>query len=259
MSRTAAHAAVLLTLAGALGSSSVAQVAPLPVPKISWHVENSFRFFTDAADTEVHRATFLALPPVDQLQRPILAAEQALSTRHQNGWAETMFRNTCWDARSNRFVCKDGSDYINPTSHRVSFKIGNVDEAGRLSCTWLTAPLGGALRGDVVTQPCSAEARFDIPYPAGATVSVEIGGREVASEKVQVKDLLIVGMGDSFASGEGNPDVPVRFSRDRTADYGERSSDVDLTGYPARIGPWKTIGDKPFIQENARLAGELDV
>ncbi len=26
----------------------------------------------------------------------------------------------------------------------------------------------------------------------------------------------------------------------------------DLTGYPARIGPWKQIGDKAFIQENAR-------
>ena len=67
-------------------------------------------------------------------------------------------------------------------------------------------------------------------------MSVEIGGREVASEEIRVHDLLIVGMGDSFASGEGNPDVPVRFSRDRTADYGKRSGNVDLTGYPARIG-----------------------
>jgi hypothetical protein len=256
MSRTAAHLTVLLVLAGALSSSGLAQVAPLPVPKITWHVENSFRFFSDAADTEVHRATFLALPPEDQLQHPILAAEQALSARHENGWAETMFRDTCWDARNNRFDCKDGSDYINPKSHRVAFKIGNVDEAAGLSCTWLTAPLGGELRGDVVTQPCSEEAHFKIAYPAGATVSVEIGGREVANEKVQVKDLLIVGMGDSFASGEGNPDVPVRFSRDRSADYGERSGTVDLTGYPARIGPWKTIGDKAFIQENARWSDQ---
>ena len=88
---------------------ALAQVAPLPVPKITWRVENSFRFFSDAADTEVHRATFLALPPEDQLQHPILAAEQALSARHEDGWAETMFRDTCWDARNNRFACKDGS------------------------------------------------------------------------------------------------------------------------------------------------------
>ncbi len=240
MSRTAGRWLALLVTIGALGSPALAQVAPLPVPKITWRVENSFRFFSDAADTEVHRATFLALPPEDQLQHPILTAEQALSARHEDGWAETMFRDTCWDARNNRFACKDGGSYINPKSHRVILKINGVDEAAGLSCTWLTAPLGGALRGDVVTQPCSEDAHFEVPYPAGSAVSVEIGGREVATEKVVVKDLLVVGMGDSFASGEGNPDVPVRFSRDRSADYGTRSADSDLTGYPARIGAVET-------------------
>jgi len=260
MSRAAAHnavlGAVLLILAGLPGSPSLAQVTPLPAPKIVWRVENPFRFFSDAADTEVHRATFLALPPEDQLQRPILASEQALSARHENGWAETMFRDTCWNARTNRFACKDGSDYINPKSHRVVLKIDGIDEAAGLTCTWLTAPHGGAPRGDAVIQACNEEARFDIPYPGGASVSVEIGGREIAGTDVRVRDLLVVGMGDSFASGEGNPDVPVRFSRDRTADYGERSGSVDLTGYPARVGAWKQIGDKPFIDENARWSDQ---
>jgi len=252
MSRSAGRLIALIALAGALGTSASAQVAPLPVPSISWRVENPFRFFSDAADTEVHRATYLALPPEDRLQRPILAAEQALSLRHEDGWAETMFRNTCWDARQNRFDCRDGSDYMNPKSHRVVVRVTNIDEAAGLSCTWLTAPHGGKLRGDVVTQPCSDEVQFAIPYPDGATLSLEIGGRQVASEEIRVRDLLVVGMGDSIASGEGNPDVPVRFSRERTADYGERSGAVDLTGYPARIGPWKQIGDRAFIQENAR-------
>lgn len=251
-SRSAGRLIALIALAGALGTSALAQDAPLPVPSISWRVENAFRFFSDAADTEVHRATYLALPPEDRLQRPILAAEQALSQRHDDGWAETMFRNTCWDARQNRFDCRDGSDYMNPKSHRVSARAGNIDEAAHLGCTWLTAPHGGKLRGDVVTQPCSDEAQFDIPYPDGATLSLEIGGRQVASEEIRVRDLLVVGMGDSIASGEGNPDVPVRFSRERAAEYGEHSGKVDLTGYPARIGPWKQIGDKSFIQENAR-------
>ncbi|MCZ7594968.1 MAG: hypothetical protein M5U16_08645 [Hyphomicrobium sp.] len=141
MSRTAALCMALLVSVVVPGSSSLAQVAPLPVPTITWHVENSFRFFSDAADTEVHRATFLALPPEDQLQRPILASEQALSARHEDGWAETMFRDTCWNARTNRFVCKDRRSYINPKSHRVALKINKVDEAAGLSCTWLTAPM----------------------------------------------------------------------------------------------------------------------
>jgi len=252
---TAARLLALLLMTAPLGSQALAQSAPLPIPQISWRLENPFRFFSDASDTEVHRATYLALPPADRLQRPILAAEQALSTRHDDGWAQTMFRETCWDARKNRFVCRDGGSYINPKSHRVVFEIANVDEAERLSCTWLTAPQGGALRGDAVTQACSEPVTFEVPYPAGAVISVEIGGREIAREDVRVSDLLIVGMGDSFASGEGNPDAPVRFSRDRTADYGSHS-DRDLAGYPARVGPWKQIGDKQFIQENARWSDQ---
>ncbi|MDH4982848.1 hypothetical protein [Hyphomicrobium sp. D-2] len=240
-----------LMMACGAGAPAIAQSAALPLPQIAWRVENPFRFFTDATDTEVHRATFLALPPADQLQRPILAAEQALSVRHDVSWAETMFRDTCWNSDTNQFVCKDGRSYINPTSHRAIFRITNIDEAAGLSCTWLTAPRSGPVRGDAVTLPCSEEVRFDIPYPSGARVTVEIGGREVAAEDVQVKDLLVVGMGDSFASGEGNPDLPVRFSRDRSSDYGTHGG-VALNGYPARIGPWKQIGDKGFVKENSR-------
>ena len=257
MVRSIGRLLVLGALCCAPTFSVLSQSQPLPVPRIAWHVENSFRFFTDAADTEVHRATYLALPAEERLQRPVLAAEQALSSRHDEGWAATMFRNTCWDTHTNRFTCPDGDDYMNPKSHGVIATIENVDEAGRLDCTWLTAPHGGTvLRGKAVTQPCSEAVRFDIPYPDGATVKVEIGGREVASEDIRVRDLLVVGMGDSIASGEGNPDVPVRFSRERAARYGKRSAKYDLTGYPARVGPWKQIGDKAFIEENPRWSDQ---
>jgi hypothetical protein len=52
----------LATLAIALAPDA-SRAEQLPVASISWRVENSFRFFTDAADTEEHRATYLALPP----------------------------------------------------------------------------------------------------------------------------------------------------------------------------------------------------
>jgi len=257
MVRSAGRFVALAALGCLLASPAASQVAPLPTPVISWHVENSFRFFTDAADSEVHRATYLALRPEDRLQRPVLAAEQALSRRHEAGWAATMFRNTCWDKRTNRFSCKEHEDYINPKSHEVMATIANVDEASRLSCTWLTAPHGGDdPRGQAVTLPCSDAVRFDIPYPDGATVKVEIGGREVASAQIRVRDLLVVGMGDSIASGEGDPDIPVRFSRERAASYGKREAGNDLGGYPARVGAWKRIGDKAFIEENPRWSDQ---
>lgn len=257
MIRSSDRLLMLGALLAALVLPAVAQAQSLPVPELSWRVENSFRFFTDAADTEVHRATYEALPPADRLQRPVLAAEQQLSRRHEAGWAATMLHDTCWDVSTNRFECGDHGTYINPKSHSVIATISGVDEADRLACTWLTAPLGGdRLRGRAITQPCSEPARFDVPYPDGASVAVEIGGREVASTKIRVRDLLVVGMGDSMASGEGNPDVPVRFSRERSASYGKRSGANSLDGYPARLGPWNAIGDEAFIEENPQWSDQ---
>lgn len=257
MVRSVGRLLVLGVLIATLAPHAAGEPQPLPVPTITWRVENSFRFFTDAADTEVHRATYLALSDEAKLQRPILASEQALSRRHELGWAATMFRDTCWDVRTNRFVCPERDDYIDPQSHTVIASIENVDEPDRLDCTWLTAPNGGDNpRGTAVTRPCSEEVRFDVPYPDGVAVTVEIGRREIAKEEIRVRDLLVVGMGDSMASGEGNPDVPVRFSRERSASYGEGSDANDFSGYPARIGPWKQIGDKNFIKENPRWSDQ---
>lgn len=218
---------------------------------IKWHVQNSFRFFTDPADTEMHRATYLALGPEERMT-PVLSAERALQSRQEDGWAARMYRQTCWTASSNRFVCPSFDDYINPKNHDVIVEIVGIDDPSNVTCTWLTAPNGGRLvRGSAASQPCSEPVQFTVPYPQGLRVSVEIGNREVAATDVKVHDILVAAMGDSFGSGEGNPDIPVRFSRERAADYGS-TDEPDLMGYPARVGDWRQIGDKAFIAENAR-------
>ncbi|MGE0055292.1 MAG: hypothetical protein AB7S74_13875 [Hyphomicrobium sp.] len=233
--------------------AALAQTRAEAAPLLKWRVENPFRLFADPADTEVHRATYESLS-AEERRTPILSAERALQRRHEvDGWASTMFRKTCWDWKDNRYGCAEITDYMNPDSHRVRAEIEGLEEATSLSCTWLTAPLGGGdFRGKAVTQPCSDPFFLNVPYPDGAEVKVEIGGREILRSQMKVSDLLIVGLGDSFASGEGNPDVPVRFSRDRTADYGKSDTSSDLSGYPARIGNWRQIGDRAFIEQNAR-------
>ena len=241
------YAFALLTLFALTSAATPA----LAAASIKWRVENPFRFFTDPADSEIHRATYRALGPVERLT-PVLSAERALQARHEDGWAATMYRKTCWNWTTNKFTCPQYDDYMNPVSHTVVADVTGIDEAASLTCTWLTAPNGGRNpRGAAVTQPCNDPFVFDAPYPAGAKVSVEIGGRDVANTNVKVLDILVAGMGDSFASGEGNPDIAVRFSRDRTADYGTFASG-DLAGYPARVGNWRQIGDRAFIGENAR-------
>lgn len=234
---------------------SILGVAPPAAadPVILWRLENPFRFFVDPADTEVHRATYRALQPQEKLQ-PVLSSEHALQLRHTDGWADSMFRKICWNAALNRFTCDAYDDYMNPENHAITAEIRGLDEAASLSCTWLASVKGSGdrRRSDAITQPCNEPVDFDVPYPAGLDIRVEIGGREIASADAKVRDILVAAVGDSYGSGEGNPDVPVRFSRDRTANYSKQDNFVDLTGYPARAGDWKVIGDPKFIAENAR-------
>ena len=227
-----------------------AQASAAPV--ITWQVENPFRFFTDPADSEVHRATFKALT-ADERLNPILSAERALQARHDDGWAATMFDKTCWSRTKNRFQCDEYDDYVNPKNHVVVATLAGVEDAGDITCSWLTSPKGGpVVRGSAFSQPCDEPVELEVPFPRGVGISVEIGGREVARTDIRVRDIFVAGIGDSFASGEGNPDVAVRFSRDRSADYAKPNRFADLTGYPARTGDWKQIGDAAFIAGNAR-------
>ncbi|MDX2205593.1 MAG: hypothetical protein NW223_22775 [Hyphomicrobiaceae bacterium] len=228
----------------------LAALGPLPAraqqPRIQWELTNPFRFFLDNADTDVHRATFASLNEREK-RSPVLAAERLLSERHPDGWAATMFHKTCWDPTRNRYACAERSDYLNPKSHQIRAQMDGLLDAGTVDCAWLTAPQGKGPRGRAIVLPCDTPVEIDIPYPGGAWLTVEIGGRQVAEVSVKVTDLLIAGLGDSFASGEGNPDVPVRFSPERVADYDDK-----LKGYPARVGTWSEVGERGFIEENAR-------
>lgn len=220
--------------------------------EIEWRVENPFRLFVDPKDTEVHRATYLELSPEQRRSAPVLAAEHALSRRHEAGWAETMYSKTCWVNSRNRYVCPNGDDYINPKQHRVVLTLKGVPERD-VDCRWITASLREGDGGEsLLTRPCGEPVLFTAPYPSGLSVRVEIGGITVASTEVKVRDIFVVGLGDSFGSGEGNPDVPVRFSPERTIEYGKGGGSGSLSGYPARVGPWKQVGDDAFVKENAR-------
>ena len=250
MLRNLARAGLLLLMVAG-GTSGAMAVEMRLQPQIDSRVEKHFRFLADPADTQVHRAVFQSLSE-DESYTPVLAAERALAERHVDGWASIVLGRTCWQASKNRHICPGGADYINPKSHTIIAELKDIPDAAFVDCTWLTAPKGpNAPRGQAVTGRCNEVVELDVPYPNGANITVEVGGREVATTDAAVSDLFIVGMGDSFASGEGNPDLPVRLSRERTATYGNGLT-AELTGYPARVGGWRQVGDERFVQENAR-------
>jgi len=222
-------------------------------PTIKWRVENPFRFFNDPADTNRHRATYAALAP-EQRHQPILNTERSLASRHPEGWAAALTGTVCWDETRQRHSCpNENQNYVQPNYHRVEVWMEDLGELADEVCTWLTAPRGRNRKlGVAVSQPCNELLILEIPYPRGADITVELDGRQIAQHRIVVRDILIVGLGDSFASGDGNPDVPVRFSRARHSDYGTTTEGIQLAGYPARIGAWQDIGDEVFIQNNAR-------
>lgn len=246
--------ALLLVMLG------VSAMGPPPAEsryEIEWEVVNPFRFFTDAAETRRHKQVYEQLTP-EQRRNPTLNAERELQSRYPNGWSANIVGGTCWDASRNLYDCADGNAYVHPSAHRVRAKIKGIPDAAAVNCTWLTTPIGPApRRGAAETRPCDSPVELEIPYSDtdrrnGARITVEVGGRRVSEAIIKVEDLFIVGMGDSFGSGEGNPDVPVQFSREREADYGRLGQSVQFAGYPARVGGWLQIGDDEFQTRNAR-------
>jgi hypothetical protein len=217
---------------------------------INWRLENPFRLFLDPGDTARHRAAYEALS-LDEKLRPVLAAERQLAAAAPRGWAEAIVDRTCWSQTSQLYACNSFEDYVNPTSHRIVAHEPSAAASGG-TCTWSVAPLwpGSTAPPAVSLVPCGEHVVLDVPYPTGARVSVAVAGRTLASSDIRVRDIFIVGIGDSYASGDGNPDIPVTFDDRRAMNY-QGNAPETLEGYPARAGTWSGIQDAEFTRHGA--------
>ena len=230
-----ATVAVILAAIAVLGAG-LGNARAQPAPIIEWRLENTFRLFKRADDTRRMRDAFRALTAQSGRPPTVLEFEQHLATATGGwGWSEALVghvvQDACWYRRD-----AECSTYARPTSHRVQVRL--PDHAA--SCVW---QVGGT---PVAASPtlCSEPVTVEVPYPAGADVSAIVDGAPVATTRIQVKDRLIVSLGDSFASGEGNPDRAVRFHSGRVAQYDQ--NEPSFTGYPAREGEWRNTSDPAF-------------
>jgi hypothetical protein len=157
----------------------------------------------------------------------------------RKGWAAGTLADLCYDRnahprgypamcrreRGRRLVAED---LVLPSDHSVVIGLAPVDVAAARddACTWRFKPRAGGEWVEGAPQSCAKNFLIArVPYaPDGAAsgVIVEVklpDGRTLTDPNVIVDDLLIVAIGDSFASGEGNPDSPVTFSAGRAMDY----------------------------------------
>ena len=154
------------------------------------------------------------------------------------GWASRTLNDNCYEVNGHprRYspVCerhyswgKAKEDYILPDAHTVNVQIAREQLEGVTGdCTWMWRPRRADGKIETRKQPCKDTLTIArVPYSldtakSGVSVAVKLpDGREFSERDVVVEDVFIVALGDSFASGESNPDRPVQFSPVREMVY----------------------------------------
>jgi lysophospholipase L1-like esterase len=200
--------ALLLSTWG--GASAHAQASGGAAPRIEWEVKHRFRLFRSEADFERHVAALRG--------EGVLAAERHLAIETDGrGWAREMVERLCVD-RAGKLLetCeRDGvrESYLTPRDHRVVITLAGTVPANE-GCVWTFDDGDGPARQ--VNAACNEEVKAHLLYGRPTIVSVDIiltdGTALRLVNEIKVRDLLIAGMGDSIAAGEGNPDRAVRLS-----------------------------------------------
>jgi hypothetical protein len=177
--------------------------------RIVWEVKNRFRLFRREQDFRRHLAA-LSL-------KTILAAEQQMATETDGrGWAAGMLSNLCIDLMGALVTTceRDGAreSYLAPTDHRIEMRL--VGAAPQTICSWVFDEGDGQPRDH--KGPCGEEVRIRLAYGKPSIITVDVavpdGPPLRATTEIEVRDLLIAGLGDSVAAGEGNPDRPIALS-----------------------------------------------
>ena len=195
--------------AGAQSAPAAALGAPDAPMQISWEVRNRFRLFREERDFLLHTDSARG--------RNILASEQALELQSDGrGWARNTVNRLCIDltGRVNEPCTRDNvkESYLTPTEHPVTLRLTGAIPVGAI-CVWSLDDGDGPRQS---TFDCAEPVNFRARYGRATVATVEVSsGSEPPQHlttEVRVRDIFIAGLGDSIASGEGNPDRPIALS-----------------------------------------------
>jgi lysophospholipase L1-like esterase len=201
-------------LAGSLGALptqlAAAQTAPDGQLQISWEVRNRFRLFREERDFQLHTESARG--------RSILASEQALELQSDGrGWARNTVNRLCIDlaGRVSEPCTRDNvkESYLTPLDHPVIVRLTGPIPVGA-TCAWSFDDGEGPPRQS--TLDCAEPINFRARYGRPTVTTVEVSSGPEAPQRIateiMVRDIFIAGLGDSIASGEGNPDRPIALS-----------------------------------------------
>jgi lysophospholipase L1-like esterase len=212
MVRFSLHAIVTGALiAGALAplplQRAAAQGAAAGAPmQIVWEVRNRFRLFREERDFQLH---------VESLRdRSILASEDALELQSDGrGWARNTVNRLCIDqlGRVAEPCTRDNvkESYLTPIDHAITVRLAGAVPVGA-TCAWSFDDGDGPQQS---TFDCAEPVNLRVRYGRQTVATVDVASGPAAPQRIateiKVRDILIAGLGDSIASGEGNPDRPI--------------------------------------------------
>jgi lysophospholipase L1-like esterase len=183
-----------------------AQTAPDSPLQISWEVRNRFRLFREERD-------FLLQTDAGR-GRSVLAAEQALELQSDGrGWARNTVNRLCIDllGRVSEPCTRDNvkESYLTPIDHPIVVRLNGPVPVGA-TCAWSFDDGDGP---QASTFDCAEPVNLRVRYGRTTVANVDVSSgsdptQRVATE-IAVRDIFIAGIGDSIASGEGNPDRPI--------------------------------------------------
>ncbi len=196
-----------------LAPSAAAAQAPLSL-QISWEVRNRFRLFREERDFRLHVES--------GRDRSILAAEQALETAER--WprlgaqrGQPRCASTCRAASTSPAPATTSRrSYLTPVDH-PDHRAADRRGAGRRHLRLVVRRWRRSASSRPSTAPSRSICASATAAPTVATVDVAAGADRHAARhgrRSAVRDIFIAGLGDSIASGEGNPDRPLALSDD---------------------------------------------
>src|SRR6266404_2752124 len=189
-----------------------AQTVPDAPMQISWEVRNRFRLFREERDFLLHADSARG--------RSILASEQALELQSDGrGWARNMVNRLCIDlaGRVSEPCTRDGvkESYLTPVDHPVTVRLTGAIPVGAI-CAWSFDDGDGPQQQSTFdcAEPVNLRARYGRQTVATVDISSGAEAPQRVSTGIRVRDIFIAGLGDSIASGEGNPDRPIALSEE---------------------------------------------
>jgi len=198
---------VAILLAIAFSSQwAEAQTAPDSPLQISWEVRNRFRLFREERD-------FLLQTDAGR-GRSALAAEQALELQSDGrGWARNTVNRLCIDllGRVSEPCTRDNvkESYLTPIDHPIVVQLNGPIPVGA-TCAWSFDDGDGPQSATFdCAEPVNLRVRFGRTTVATVHVSSGSEPTQRVTTEIAVRDIFIAGLGDSIASGEGNPDRPI--------------------------------------------------